>query len=154
MRTSQRMALAVCMLFAVAAQAATETPAQNAEERQRAHEREIIDAAISRGEHGDSAAAVERDLRRSLADVAAADLTVRDVACGGGYCRVVLVHGSSRAQQDVLQKVTPKPGFRLPGMAHLERSPDGAAISYVYVRDATLDWPVDPAASAAPAEHP
>jgi hypothetical protein len=148
MQASQRIALVVCALFAVAAQAATETPAMSAEERQRAHEREIIDAAISRGEHGDSAAAVERDLRHSLADVAAPDLTVRDVACGGGYCRVVLVHGTSRAQQDVLQKVTLKPGFRLPGMAHLERTPEGAAISFVYVRDAALDWPVDTAASS------
>lgn len=110
--------------------------------QQREMQRRDIDQLMRSGS-GDTdwARTTRKQLADSVASVSDERSRLAELACTGSYCRLVLTHSSATAQQDLLERTASRPGFALPGIAHLESNGDGTAVTFVYVRHPAVQWP-------------
>src|SRR5262245_17647127 len=137
-------ALATIGMTARADSVESVSPAQLEQERSDRREyRALLDQIIDReGRDAAWASAQEKQIRATLDSVARLDLTTRNVQCGQTMCRVILDHKTVTGQQDVLTATSGRPGFMLPGLAHLEWSDDDpSAVTYIYLLRFDTDWP-------------
>ncbi|MEO8673916.1 MAG: hypothetical protein ABI411_21610, partial [Tahibacter sp.] len=155
MSLPRRIAAALLLVASIGptqaqAQAAESAPrvssdaqAAAAQKQERALLRQHIDAQmrdVGRG-NGEWAVPTERDLRATLQAADISGLRVRELSCAENFCRLVIEHRDWQSQEALMEKTEGKPGFRLPGKAHLEVDVGGSAISYIYVRNPQVDWP-------------
>lgn len=127
--------------FADPVQASLDLDSAEAIAQERRHVRAQLDADMLGQERSVTwASQIERELKRSLAQVRHLDLEVREIRCRTSLCRVILDHRSQAGQQEVLQETAGTPGFDLPGLAHLETHQNGTATSYIYLRAVEGPW--------------
>ena len=114
--------------------------------QQRETQRRDIDQLMRDG-NGDNdwARTTGKQLRDSVRSVSDARTQLAELDCTASYCRLVLTHSDAAAQQDLMEKTAGRPGFALPGIAHLESNGDGSAVTFVYLRNPAVDWPGLPA---------
>lgn len=114
--------------------------------QQRETQRRDIDQLMRSG-NGDNdwARTTRKQLGDTVASVADARTQLAELDCTASYCRLVLTHSDATAQQDLLEKTASRPGFALPGIAHLESNGDGSTVTYVYLRNPAVEWPGLPA---------
>ena len=146
---TQTLKLMACAAVAViggsiaAADVLSVSPMQLEQERvEREADRALLDSTMrSEGRDGVWAKQVENRIRASLDSVRGLDYSTRNVECATTLCRVILDHATVSGQQQVLNETAGKPGFDLPGRAHLEWSDDGTAVTYIYLLRFDTDWP-------------
>jgi hypothetical protein len=137
-------ALATLGMAAQADSVESVSPAQLEQERaERQAYRTLLDQIMDReGRDAVWASEQEMQIRSTLDSVASLDRTTRNVQCARTMCRVVLDHKTVTGQQEVLNATAGRPGFTLPGQAHLEWSDDdGSAVTYMYLLRFDTDWP-------------
>lgn len=113
------------------------------EKQQRVAERLEIDALMESDGHGNSEWAIETyaALRQTLDEELSGGLFVQEFVCTQNYCRIVATHLNIEAQDEFLMGITGRPGFDQPGIGHLEYESDGSAMTYIYVRHPSVEWP-------------
>jgi hypothetical protein len=110
--------------------------------QQRETQRRDIDRLMHNGSgDNDWARTTRKQLADSVASVSDERTQLAELACTASYCRLVLTHSNGTAQQDLMEKTASRPGFALPGIAHLENNGDGTAVTFVYVRHPAVQWP-------------
>lgn len=139
--------LACLPLLASAASRSASSEETTLLRQQRQTQRQDIEQAMRNagGRDSDWAAATRQQLSQSMATLRDDRTRLVELDCAANYCRLVLTHSGIAAQQDMLERTAGKPGFSLPGMAHLENNEDGTAVTYVYLRNPAVEWPVHPA---------
>lgn len=107
---------------------------QLAHQRERIALRERLDQRI-RSEPRDErwAHQVEADVSSSVAALHAGAARIAALECRATLCSIVLEHPGPDLQSDAMMALAGKPGFKLPGKAHLEYRADGTAATYIYL---------------------
>lgn len=114
--------------------------------QQREVQRRDIDQLMRSGNgNNDWARSTSKQLGETVRSLSDDRTQLAELQCTASYCRLVLTHSNPTAQQDLLEKTAGKPGFALPGIAHLENNGDGTAVTFVYVRNPAVQWPGVPA---------
>lgn len=114
--------------------------------QQRETQRRDIDQLMQDGNRdNDWARTTRKQLADSVANASDERTRLAELDCTASYCRLVLTHSTATAQQDLMEKTASRPGFALPGIAHLESNGDGSAVTFVYVRHPAVQWPGIPA---------
>jgi len=137
-------ALATIGMTAQADSVESISPAQLEQERgERQAYRALLDRIMGReGRDAAWASEQEKQIRATLDSVSKLDVSARNVECARTMCRVILGHKTTTGQQEVLTETAGRPGFTLPGQAHLEWSDeDGSAVTYIYLLRFDTDWP-------------
>ena len=141
--TVAALLLACLPLLASAANRSSDAEQTILLRQQRQIQRQDIEQAMRKAGDGNSnwAVTTRQQLSQTLAMLRDSSSRLVELDCAANYCRLVLTHSSIAAQQDMLEKTAGKPGFSLPGIAHLENNEDGTAVTYVYLRNPAVEWP-------------
>lgn len=114
--------------------------------QQRETQRRDIDQLMQDGDRdNDWARTTRKQLADSVASASDERTRLAELDCTASYCRLVLTHSNATAQQDLMERTASRPGFALPGIAHLESNGDGSTVTFVYVRNPAVQWPGIPA---------